>query len=777
MVVEGYNEMGIIYGRLGDFETAERYLLKAQQSFGNVLVDEPLQGDILMNFGILSDMSGAADSALFYYGEARALFEKQNLRNKQVQVNNNLGSLFLDLGNYQEALQAFSRVESLLDPTDAPSELAFLSIKLGRTNAGLNQWDEAIFYLNRGANLSQRNDQPYLLGEALEYLKDAYAKAGKFENAYRTSLSYDSLVLVLEENKAIELAQELEAKYQNKAKQQRIAYLKKQDVAQKKIVQRQEYLIFAAAVALVLLITTAYFFRAQSIERKKRVDQLRELDRVKTNFLSHIAHEIRTPLALISAPLQSLRAQIRERGANRDDVLLQGIQNNSRKLNHLVEELLDLSKLDEKGLSKEESTVQLRDFLLRVTGAYETLADQKEINYEVTVSEELNTLVISDFGKIEKCLDNLISNALKFTPKGGEVQFDAVQTSNGFCVTVRDNGPGIAPEEHDQVFKRFYRTKQGAKNEGTGIGLSLVAEYIALLEGTLSLKSDLNQGATFTLGFSVKEVDATVHAHYTSESSVISFEEPKIDLEVNDEKPHVLLVEDHPEMSRYMRSLLQSEYRVSVAHDGVEAWTMFLKYSFDLVFTDVMIPEFDGFELVQRIRSNEQGKQVPVIMITARALTEDRVRGFELGVDDYITKPFHPDELIARAKHLIKYASVRSSSELEEENPLTADEQLVRSAQELIEENIAVADFGVQQIADALNMSDRNLQRILKRETGLTTIQVIREVRLQRAYSLLQNQKMKTVAEVAFSIGMENPSYFSKLFRERFGIRPNELSL
>jgi DNA-binding response OmpR family regulator len=240
--------------------------------------------------------------------------------------------------------------------------------------------------------------------------------------------------------------------------------------------------------------------------------------------------------------------------------------------------------------------------------------------------------------------------------------------------------------------------------------------------------------------------------------------------------PHILIAEDNKSMADFIGDLLENNYRISYANTGSMAWDLLRKQSFDLVISDVMMPEMDGFELVKRLRETEKLQSLPVIILSAMALPEDKVYGFKLGVNDYLGKPFHPAELKARVQHLLERAMVRHEVETEgAETEISVDEAFIIEARKQVEEHLSDPGFGVKQLAADLNYSERNLQRWIKKQTGLTSVQFIREIRLLEAYTMLQGKTKHTVTEVSYAVGFESASYFSKTFQKRFGISPKEL--
>ena len=440
-----------------------------------------------------------------------------------------------------------------------------------------------------------------------------------------------------------------------------------------------------------------------------------------------------------------------------------------------MDEVLDLSKMTEETPTIKWSTSNVKSYLSRVAGAFDTLGTQRKINYTIDI-EASDASGVTDFGKLEKCLNNLLINAFKFTSDGGKVSFRAEFRDQKLRVEVSDSGEGIPEDEQDKIFQRYYQSKRTQRHGGTGVGLSLVKEYMDLLNGSISVKSVQNEGSVFTLTVPIRPdheaADPYIDFINQDQGGTTSLR-PTMDIS-DQPVPHILIAEDNSSMSDFIRDLLSPSYRVTVAHTGEQAWDRIRKQPFDLVISDVMMPGLDGYELVQRLREIEKLNSLPVIILSAMAMPEDKVHGFKLGVNDYLGKPFHPDELKARIRHLLERSHVRNEAD-GNEGETSVDEAFIQTARNEVLENLTNPAFGVKQLAEKLNNSERNLQRLIKRETGLTSVQFIREIRLLEAYRMLQERKKHTVSEVSYAVGIETVSYFSKMFQSRFGIGPNQL--
>ncbi len=409
---------------------------------------------------------------------------------------------------------------------------------------------------------------------------------------------------------------------------------------------------------------------------QQQADRLKELDEVKSRFFANISHELRTPLTLINAPLESLiengeieSPEVRE--------TLEVARKNGVSLLSLVEEILDLAKLDAGKLKLVENPVRIYECLTDIIESYAEGMRLKGINFEFDFLLDRGLTLLMDTNKCHKILNNLLSNALKFTPEKGHVALSirmAEDQGKRISLRVTDTGPGIHPDDLPHIFDRYYQSEQpGKKAEGgTGIGLALARELAALLGGSLTARSELGQGSTFTFGFPLKEVEAEV----ISQADVVG--KPLIEAlddtiglytqKFGIDKPVLLVTEDHPEMRAFIAKTLSPYFAIEEAPHGKAALQILGKVSVDIVISDVMMPEMDGFELLKAIKADKALHQVSLVMLTARAEQEDKLEALTLGIDDYLTKPFSAAEFLARIKNILenRIKVIREFRQLEE---------------------------------------------------------------------------------------------------------------
>jgi signal transduction histidine kinase/DNA-binding response OmpR family regulator/streptogramin lyase len=537
--------------------------------------------------------------------------------------------------------------------------------------------------------------------------------------------------------------------------------------------------------------------RQRTLELEDKNRQLEEIDKTKTRFFTNISHEIRTPLSLILGPLETLQKE--HSGDEKEEGLLELMKRNGQRLMQLVNQLLDISKLDSGKmkiiLSEEDILRSIRILVYE----FLSLAESKKIKYLVELPE-YPFITWFDWDKIEKIISNLLTNAFKFIPVNGTVLCSISinkgtdnMKNNILEIKVRDTGPGMTQENINMIFERFYRVESHHEmaGEGTGIGLSLTREFVELLHGTIEVKSDIGAGSEFTvkipLGFDHLERDEFILTDKLAETKDVHPKTQRIDLQCKvipsesiDSEISILVVEDNTDLRNYIRDNLTPDYRILEAGNGSSGVTLATTMIPDLILTDLMMPEIDGVTLCSRLKNDERTSHIPIIMLTAKATTRDKIEGLKSGADDYLVKPFNMEELKVRISNLLeqrerlrqKYRTFREHGQAEQEVG-SIDDRFMEKINRLISENIRDFNFDAGDIHELLGMSRVHLYRKLKAITGLSPSIYLRNMRLEISARLLKN-KSGNITEVSNSVGISNPSYFTKCFRNYFGISPKD---
>lgn len=656
----------------------------------------------------------------------------------------------------------------------------------------------------------------------LRALADFYQQQGQATRAAPYALAALALTDTLDAAEAATHVARYEFDQALQAQQQRLAGLRR--AQQQATAQTREQrtalggllagLTALGGLAVLLWRTTRRQRRANSLLAAQRqqleaqAERLGELDAAKNQFFANASHELRTPLTLVLAPLETLLDNPAKKlpAAVRAPVALAHRQ--AQRLHELVDRLLDLTKLEAGRLLVQPTPTAVAPWLRRVVAQFAPLAAARGLALQgpEPLPEELHLLVDAD--KVTQILTNLLSNAFTHTPSGGTVGLTAVlPAADGlYMLTVRDTGPGIAVAEQARVFERFYQSPQHQAQGGTGLGLALSRELAELLGGTLTLASMPGQGAAFTLRFPAAELggkreEARGEQDEASpkEELVLAYPTSAVPLPalpsqlfpLNLKSPRVLVVEDEPDLREYLRQLLAASYEVLTAADGQEALEVLSREApVDLVITDAMMPRLSGTELLACLKADPARAGLPVLMLTARADDPHRRAALTVGVDDYLTKPFAPAELLARmqvllARHAVRRqfaaqppndAAATAETELAAHTPVAptdAAEQLAEW-QTQVAAHLANEQFGPAELARLLNLSERTLYRRLGELAGLSPAAWLRELRLHHARQLLEAGDFGTIAAVAAAAGFVSAKHFSNLYAERFGRRPSE---
>ena len=530
---------------------------------------------------------------------------------------------------------------------------------------------------------------------------------------------------------------------------------------------------WAYLIYMVLSVFLLYWFLAYYRKRTHKMlaqKNAEKLNQMKFRFFTNISHEFRTPLTLIITPLESI---LKEFKGSASENKLQSVYRNAQELLNLVNQLLDFRRLEVSGEKLHLTFGNLSGFISQFEDLFSRLAAEKNIRFQVEC-KPAELYLFFDNRKLYKIVNNLLSNAFKFTPEGGEIRLELIQEGDKVLIKVSDNGQGISENEQARIFDRFYQTS-GVEG-GSGIGLHLVKEYTELHQGSVAVESVPKVKTVFTVSFPVNL--APENGNTEQQPELLAETSEQMLLPVSSHK--LLIVEDNEELRRFLVSELCKFYLITEAKDGVEGLEKAQKELPDLIISDVLMPRMDGLELCRKIKSDVTTSHIPVILLTARASEEHRVSGYESGADEYLAKPFSLDILLLRISNLIKNQQRRQQEFFEkiEVNPreitiTSLDEQLIQRALTLIEDNMDNCDYTVQQLSNDLNMDRTVLYKKLQSITGLAPLEFIRSIRLKRAAQLLV-QGQYPVTEVAEMVGFNTQKYFSRYFKEAFGVNPSQ---
>nr|WP_314553504.1 substrate-binding domain-containing protein [uncultured Prevotella sp.] len=541
------------------------------------------------------------------------------------------------------------------------------------------------------------------------------------------------------------------------------------------------YIVLFSIILLLLIGIMVYIYR--TILMKRRIEE--EANKAKLQFFTNISHELRTPLTLIADPVNYIIHDDNLNSQQRS--MLQIVQRNVLVLTQLVSEILDFRKVQNGKMELRLSDFNLAESMKQWIMLFSASAQKKHITISMDAPDTI--MLRADQDKIERICYNLLSNALKYTSEGGEISLMAKEEGGRVMISVADNGCGISSDELPYIFDRFYQAKNAGR--GTGIGLAIVKAFTELHHGEVSATSIEGKGSTFTIHIPVRQKGEVTNQPTEKIEQLVepsSAEEVPNQARHIDEliqpyqtdKPEVLIIDDNIDIRTYLRSVLSEKYNVSEAADGKVGLELARKIVPDIVLSDIMMPVMDGLAFCQQLKTDKAISHIPVILLTARSLDEQRAEGYEHGADAYLSKPFSLRLLLSRIDNLIesrKKLNQTWSKGVEDDEigniSNEIDKSFLKQLRKIIQENLANSDLSVEQIGDEIGLSRVQLYRKVKALTGYSPVEIVRKARLTRARHLLQTTE-RTVSEVAYAVGFSTPSYFSKCYKDEFGENPKK---
>ncbi|MES2701530.1 MAG: response regulator [Bacteroidota bacterium] len=815
--------LAIVYRRVEDFSTSLKMSQRSIRICDSLKAYETLT-DNYISLGIMFMSSGDNKEALQYLLAADSLLQKHMDSGFSMKARVNLGNCYRKLGNYDKAIEMYKLYEqyhiahrkhapvavaynhlgnAYLDKRDyATAEKYFLlSDKFYGTSperkintienyldmAGMylktSQPDKALHYSLQAYKITKETrialrDQ----ADCVAMVSKAYAATGDHMNAYEYGKAHEALKDSITGQREKQQIADAETKFRMSEKDRELALLANENELHK---VKSQKLFMVIGFGILLIGAGAGGYRRSirknvQLRRQKQIidDQLTQLaiaSEIKSKFYANISHELRTPVTLLTGMLEMLKCEPQDntRIANKLDIAY----TNSRKLQSMIEDILNLSRMERHDTPLQKEIVAAAPLLRRIVFAFESFIVKNGLRLQYS-DEGLKSVFFSiDEDKFEKIMNNLVFNAIKFNKENGTVSVKAYLSPDEqyINIEVRDTGKGMSEKDLPRIFERFYQASSSGKQaEGLGIGLSLVKEFTGLLGGTVAVSSIQGEGSTFFLRFpaSPSAAPATLPGENAMDTKE-SWEEFKV-------RQTVLLVEDNSEMRYYLTEVLGGEVNIAEAANGKLALQWLEKNTPDLIISDIMMPEMDGHEFVAAVKQDDRYKKIPVIMLTALADSTSQLGVLRLGVDDYITKPFNADELRIRAYNLLSKAVARKEFDTLPAEPgdivegsKDADE-FRQKVTDFVSKQLKNTNVSVFDLAYELAMSERRLYRTAKLLTGCTPAQLIKEVKLQKAYELLLAGDVHKVDDIARRVGYEKASYFSQQFYERFGKRPSE---
>ena len=561
--------------------------------------------------------------------------------------------------------------------------------------------------------------------------------------------------------------------------------------------------IYILLFALVLLGLRQIILERERLKFKaeqehKETERIQHLDSIKTRFFTNISHEFRTPLSLILTPLEKLIKNAPD-GKEKNQLIF--IHRNARRLLGMVNQLLDFRKTEVQTISLSPTWGELIAFIKDLSSSFYDLAENKNLKFNFSSNYD-TFFTFFDHDKVERVVSNLLSNAFKYTPENGSVALDiritdepentgTTKMASRINITVKDTGIGISADKINRIFDRFFQDEIPGSmiNQGSGIGLSLVKEYLKVLNGDVNVESEPGKGSSFSIWFMLERFSKEQITKNNTGASITQTTEifqqgaevsRNSEIVYNQQKNTILLVEDNEDFRFYLKDNLRESFNVLEAANGKIGWQETLNHNPDLIVSDIMMPEMDGIELCKKLKSDPRSSHIPIILLTAKASTDQQVEGISTGADDYITKPFDFQILESRIQNLIQTRenlrkSYQSMIGLDPEKIKvdSLDEKFIRDAVKAVQQNISNADYTVVELGQVLGMSRVSLYKKILALTAKTPIEFIRIIRMKRAAQLLKESHL-SISEIAYEVGFNSPRIFSGYFKDEYKILPSE---
>ena len=789
---ETYRILAVCYRDQQDIHKAVWYIRQAE-----ALALQVKSWDLLARVynlaGVIESTRQKNDTAFIYYEKALALTAEHPITKFHVsQALSNIGELYLE-ADPDKAYAYFKRALTSAEETHNKSAEAKIMVNMGRVSLLNKQYRDAEMYLKQSLTLARDLGLKRVIRHAYMALSELNVQKGNTTEALKYMQAYyDVRDSLLNGSKTRQIV-ELEKHYESEKQQQKIQLLEQE----KEIQSIWTSSLIVGSLLLTISLVIIYRLEKQRSTKARQLldaqhslnEKLKETDTMKSRFFANLSHEFRTPLSLILGPVEAQLRKNKLPPAEMKNLMV--IRRNADRLLALVNQLLDLSKLDAKKMELLIKPGNLMEFAELLTASFDSMAEDKGIQFVKNISGS-EIPVGFDPDKLEKIVSNILFNAFKFTPAEGKVIFSMYMVEGEkkeVIISVADTGKGIPAEEQSNIFSPFYQLKYNSEDNhpGTGLGLSLVNELVKLYNGTINLTSEPEKGTRVTVVlplFDSREESENVYPSGGRDTILFDTEERDDDNAANfliEKADRILIVEDNAALRNFIASGFVDRFTMLTAKDGVQGLEQAREYVPDIIISDVMMPLMNGLDFTSRIKVDERTSHIPVILLTAKADAASKIEGLNEGADDYLAKPFSMEELQLRVANLIdqrnrlaaklKVDLARQKTTAVREQSL--DEKFMRKVRSAIEANIGNSFFGVEMLAEEVNLSRAQLFRKLKALINMSPRDLINDIRLQRAAQLIR-AKTDNVGQIGYSVGFSEQSYFAKRFRKKYGVSPSE---
>ncbi|MDF1573132.1 MAG: tetratricopeptide repeat protein [Bacteroidales bacterium] len=711
--------------------------------------------------------------------ESLAIAEAGSFLPEQAKTLLSLGNLEFEQENYAAAEDFYRSALKINQETSDTFYEAVSYLGIGKSAYHLGNTEVAIRNLIRAEEGIREFGDIYYLRDIYLYMSQVSEKQGNYRESLARYKQYSEIRdSLLRAEKSVELG-ELTSGYEAQLKEEQIQYLQQE---KEHVMRSRNNLIIIGLLLIFLAASVILFLMYRARKNRQLVEEKEEVDRMKSRFFSNISHEFRTPLTLILSPLYELKNRPDQSARNN---LLEQIERNAKRLLALINQILDLSKLEAGKYSLQVVRDDLFAFMRRIGSAYDSLAAHRNTQFRIMIPGGIFPFNF-DQEKLEMVVNNLLLNAFRFEPPDGQVILEVKKHAHtsAVSISVKNKGSFIPDEQLAHIFDRYY-SGADSSSTGTGIGLALLRELVELSGGSIQARSFATGGTEFIFVLPENPITKPVNGHAQPRPAGIRetfTAEKKAKAQVPGEpgQPKLLVIEDHPELCEFIRSCMSDEYQVVTAENGRAGMDKAVQIIPDIILSDVMMPEMDGLDLCRFLKQNEHTSHIPIILLSARAGEEGILDGLRAYADDYLVKPFRYEELKQRMSNLL-----RTRNELRErysrdllyrnspESIQPAEKVFLQKMTDILEKNISNEEFGVTELSTEIGMSRSQLHRKLMGLINMNASIFIRNYRLKKGRELLMHHA-GTISEVAYMVGFNSLAYFTKCYREYFGVTPGE---
>lgn len=769
LTLKNYSEADSLFREAMRYETARRNPLGMAINYANI--------------GSIFEQRNMPDSARAYYLYSLAYNEQANSNLGRALCYIHLGNLSEDEGLYVNAKEEYMRAYSLMSVGSDKWHKLEAMLALSRINILMDNYEECELYLKGALDIAQEIKSWEHLARVHELYYEIAEKEEDYQSAlkeYQASVSYnDSVTNSASKNHLLNMR----VKYERDKSSRELE--KMQEDLDRETQMRN--LIVIAFVVFFVLFLFAFISLVYAFRMKQKSEMvLKRMGLVRNNFFTNITHEFRTPLTIIRGMTELLENYENMKDEDVRDCVY-AINKQGSSLLELVNQLLDISKVSAEIEEPEWRNGDMVAHLRMLTESFKMYARQKYI--DVTFYTDKVTFDV-DFvpSYVTKIIRNLVSNALKFTPKGGVVKITLRSKENNVVIEVSDTGVGLRAEEKEHVFDMFYQAGD-TRVAGSGVGLALVKRLVDKLGGEITVDSSAGVGTTFCIVLPGKHTESRLQRWVPTRENIGEEKIELADVEIledkigdeNDSRPLIMVIDDNVDIAKYIGRSLGEKYRVAFADDGLEGLSKAQEYVPDLLITDLMMPEMNGYELCRRVRKSDVISHIPIIILSAKCTEEDRIKGYEMGADAYLMKPFNADELNARVSVLLeqrrllrsRYTQVLFAEPEQNKGMASSDVEFITKLNEFVNKYMNDRTFVVEQLAEKMCMSVSQLNRKVKSITGLSPANYIMHIRLERGKRMLSLTD-KSIGDISYECGFSDASHFGRIFKQTYNMTPSQ---